>query len=156
MKKPAPANPKSALADAAPKPAKKSPSKLGFSSKSASPPPADAPLNMAGLEVARLEVAPLNVAAPEGGPRSPRSITTIAARTDVGFGNVLFIRGGGPGLSWDSGRPMICQSDDLWTFDVLDAEKSVAFKFLINDERWSTGPDYIVEPGAQLEVTPFF
>ena len=51
---------------------------------------------------------------------------------------------------------MICESDDLWTFDVLDAEKSVAFKFLINDEQWSTGPDYIVEPGAQLEVTPFF
>ena len=76
----------------------------------------------------------------DGGLRSPRSITTIAARTDVGFGNVLFIRGGGPGLSWDSGRPMICQSDDLWTFDVLDAEKSVAFKFLINDEQWSTGP----------------
>jgi hypothetical protein len=152
MKKPAPANPKSALADAAPNLAKKSPSKPRSSSKSASPPPDVAPLNIAPLDVVPLNVAPLG----DGGLRSPRSITTIAARTDVGFGNVLFIRGGGPGLSWDSGRPMICESDDLWTFDVLDAEKSVAFKFLINDEQWSTGPDYIVEPGAQLEVTPFF
>jgi hypothetical protein len=94
--------------------------------------------------------------APAAPASAPVSITTVAARADIGFGNVLFIRGGGPGLSWDFGLPMTCQRDDLWTFDILDAAHPVAFKFLVNDESWSIGPDYIVEPGAQLEVTPHF
>jgi hypothetical protein len=129
MKKPVSGTPKSIPSDPEPRTEKKPPSK-------ARAPRKNAPKPAGGLP--------------------PLSITTIAARTDVGFGNVLFIRGGGPGLSWEFGMPMTCQNDDLWTFDVLDAEKPVAFKFLINDETWSTGPDYVVEPGAQLEVTPFF
>lgn len=83
-------------------------------------------------------------------------ITTIAARIDVGFGNALFIRGSGPGLNWETGVPMTCDGASLWTIDLIGAAKPVYCKFLINDETWSAGPDYQIEPGAQLEVTPLF
>lgn len=83
-------------------------------------------------------------------------ITTIAARVDVGYGSTLFIRGSGPGLSWDVGAPMACVSGDVWSIDLVGATRPVYFKFLINDDVWSGGPDYFIEPGAQLEVTPFF
>lgn len=84
------------------------------------------------------------------------AVTTIAARIDIGFGNVLFVRGSGPGLSWDTGVPMACAGPSLWTLDLTGAAQPILYKFLINDEIWSTGPDYAVEPGAQLEVTPLF
>jgi len=91
-------------------------------------------------------------------PGTPESITltVVAARVDIGFGNHLYLRGSGPGLSWDVGLPMSNAGCDLWTIDLLGARTPISCKFLINDEKWSAGPDYILEPGAQLEVTPLF
>lgn len=84
------------------------------------------------------------------------SLTVIAARSDIGYGNKMFLRGTGPGLSWESGTPMANTDSDLWTFDILGATGTIYCKFLINDEKWSAGPDYMLEPGSQLEVTPLF
>jgi hypothetical protein len=68
----------------------------------------------------------------------------------------MFLRGTGPGLSWESGTPMTNTDSDLWAFDILGATGTIYCKFLINDEKWSAGPDYMLEPGSQLEVTPLF
>jgi hypothetical protein len=84
------------------------------------------------------------------------SLTVIAARSDIGYGNKMFLRGTGPGLSWESGIPMVNTDSDLWTLDILGATGTIYCKFLINDETWSAGPDYMLEPGSQLEVTPLF
>jgi len=84
------------------------------------------------------------------------TLTVVAARADIGFGNQLFLRGTGPGLSWDTGTPMVNAGCDLWTIDIYGATDPLYCKFLINDELWSVGPDYIIDPGAQLEVTPLF
>lgn len=90
-------------------------------------------------------------------PPSPLpSLTVVAARVDIGFGNHLFLRGTGPGLSWETGVPMANAGSDLWTIDLLGADGPIHCKFLINDEEWSAGPDYMIEAGAQLEVTPMF
>ena len=100
--------------------------------------------------------APL-VSEPFGAPtRAAASLTVVAARVDIGFGNHLFLRGTGPGLSWETGTPMVNAGSDLWTIDLMGATSPIYCKFLINDEKWSAGPDYIIEPGAQLEVTPLF
>jgi hypothetical protein len=40
--------------------------------------------------------------------RNGTSPTVIEARFDAGFGNGLFVRGEGAGLSWEKGEPMIC------------------------------------------------
>ena len=106
-------------------------------------------------------------AAPTAGPddpvatasrrnHTPPSLTVIAARSDIGYGNKMFLRGTGPGLSWESGTPMVNTDSDLWTLDILGATGTIYCKFLINDEKWSAGPDYMLEPGSQLEVTPLF
>ena len=84
------------------------------------------------------------------------SLTVIAARSDIGYGNKMFLRGTGPGLSWEFGTPMVNTDSDLWTLDILGATGTIYCKFLINDEKWSAGPDYMLEPGSQLEVTPLF
>jgi len=84
------------------------------------------------------------------------SVTSISAKIDIGFGNHLFIRGEGPGLSWDKGMPLDSSSNLLWTTTIKGATAPVIFKVLVNDLSWSTGKDYVVEPGQSVTVTPTF
>jgi hypothetical protein len=80
----------------------------------------------------------------------------ITAKIDIGFGNVLFIRGDGAGLTWAKGTPLECSSSDGWTLTIAGVEKPFAFKFLVNDSAWSTGEDYYAAPGDTVLVTPVF
>lgn len=82
--------------------------------------------------------------------------TFISAQIDIGFGNHLTLRGEGPGLSWDKGLVMDNVGHSLWTASISKATKSVTFKVLVNDLTWSTGPDYVVEPGQSITVYPTF
>jgi hypothetical protein len=87
---------------------------------------------------------------------SEPAVTTITARIDIGFGNALYLRGEGPGLSWDHGVPMKCIADDQWQLTLPESSRPYAFKFLVNDLTWSTGPDYTVASGASVTLTPAF
>jgi hypothetical protein len=82
--------------------------------------------------------------------------TFISAKIDIGFGNHLYIRGDGPGLSWDHGLAMDCVGTDLWTVSVKNAATLVTFKLLVNDLTWSSGNDFTAEPGQSLTITPAF
>ena len=82
--------------------------------------------------------------------------TAITALIDIGFGNTLFLRGEGPGLSWDVGVPLDCAADNKWTIALPGTDKAVVFKFLINDLSWSAGPDYVAESGSTITVEPTF
>lgn len=82
--------------------------------------------------------------------------TFITAKIDIGFGNHLYIRGTGPGLSWDHGLAMDCVGAGLWTSTVKHATMPVTFKVLVNDLSWSTGNDFVVEPGQSVTVVPAF
>lgn len=84
------------------------------------------------------------------------SLTVINAKVDVGFGNSLFVRGEGPGLSWSKGLPMTNVGSELWTLSLARSAKPVVFKFLLNDETWSSGADYQAESGTELTVSPAF
>ncbi len=87
---------------------------------------------------------------------SAAPVTVITAKIDIGFGNRLFVRGEGPGLSWDEGVPLDCVANDRWVLSLPAAGRPVALKFLLNDRDWSIGDDFIIEPGASLAVTPLF
>lgn len=103
------------------------------------------------------EVAPAPVTKPVVKAVEPRPVlTTIAARVDVGFGNFLYIRGEGTGLSWDKGTAMDCVGADLWQIVISESVRPVTFKFLVNDLSWSTGPDYSVPAGTTVMLTPEF
>lgn len=82
--------------------------------------------------------------------------TVITASIDIGFGNTLYLRGEGPGLSWDTGVALDCVNDDTWSISLPGTGKAVTYKFLINDLSWSAGPDYIAESGAKVKITPSF
>ena len=82
--------------------------------------------------------------------------TFISAKVDLGFGNHLYLRGDGPGLSWDHGVAMDCVGAKFWTINVKNAAEPVVFKVLANDLSWSEGPDYTVQPGQSITITPTF
>lgn len=148
--KPATPQVKSASKPVASKPAKptKAPTKSPSASKAAKP--AKAP------KVAK-SAAATPVAAPKPLPSTPiPSVTTVTARIDIGFGNTLFLRGEGPGLSWNQGVALDCVDDDKWTITLPGANRPVIFKFLVNDLTWSAGSDYVIEPGATVVLTPTF
>lgn len=82
--------------------------------------------------------------------------TVITAKIDVGFGNTLYLRGEGAGLSWDAGLPMECVADDLWRISLGESGRGFTFKFLVNDLAWSVGSDYTAPSGASVTLVPEF
>lgn len=82
--------------------------------------------------------------------------TTIIARVDVGFGNSLYIRGSGAGLSWEKGIQLDNVSPYEWIFASTQAKGDVTFKFLINDEIWADGEDTTAAKGGTSISSPIF
>lgn len=80
---------------------------------------------------------------------------TIEAKIDVGFGNKLFARGQGAGLSWDHGIPLECVDSQTWRL-IVPAKDKLQFKLLLNDSIWAQGEDVVAAPGKKVEVTPAF
>jgi hypothetical protein len=81
--------------------------------------------------------------------------TTIEARIDVGFGNQLFVRGQGAGLSWERGVPLKNVDSSTWQWTAAATDK-LTFKLLLNDAVWAQGADVIAAPGQKVELTPNF
>jgi len=82
--------------------------------------------------------------------------TYITALIDVGFGNTLYVRGQGSGLSWDSGLQLKNESTSNWSIVLPASRDQVVFKLLINDQTWNLGDDYSASPGSHVTVTPLF
>ena len=92
-------------------------------------------------------------------PRAKKTLatkTTIAARVDVGFGNNLYIRGEGAGLSWDVGILMKNLSPYEWAWETKTANKPVEYKLLINDEIWANGENQFARPDETSITAPTF
>jgi len=100
--------------------------------------------------------APAKKAAPAKKKTGEPPVTFITAQIDIGFGNHLFLRGDGPGLTWDHGIAMDCTGTDLWTASIKNATGPVVFKVLVNDLSWSTGDDFVAAAGQSVTITPSF
>lgn len=83
------------------------------------------------------------------------STATIEAKIDVGFGNTLYLRGEGSGLTWEHGIPLTCVDGSTWQWSAPVAEK-LKVKLLLNDAVWAQGEDLVVAPGEKLEISPAF
>jgi len=88
--------------------------------------------------------------------RKTISKTTISARVDVGFGNNLYIRGEGAGLSWDVGILMKNLSPYEWVWESKTASSPLEYKFIINDEVWANGGNLFAKPGETSISAPSF
>jgi uncharacterized protein YoxC len=83
--------------------------------------------------------------------------TRLIITAYIGIGNRLFIRGEGPGLSWDKGVPLTFVSIGKWRWETNDASKAVTFRLYKNDETECAAlGERAVEPGAQLELNASF
>jgi len=92
----------------------------------------------------------------QGSVRKKTQAVNISAQVNVGFGNTLYVRGAGPGLSWEKGLPLDCVADDKWSISLSNVRDAVVFKFLVNDLIWSTSDDCTVQPGGSGVFTPMF
>ena len=95
-------------------------------------------------------------AAKKGVAKSVKPQTIIVANVDVGFGNFLYIRGEGAGLSWEKGQMMECVGDDEWFWSTEEECHSLYCKFLINDEKWCKGDDLHIRTGQKSLIQPAF
>ncbi len=103
---------------------------------------------------------PGNPNAADNGVAEPHSrrngVIVVEAKVDVGFGNKLFIRGRGAGLSWDKGAPLQCIAPSTWVWFSSQAGDQVLFKLLLNDAIWSEGEDLVAGAGKPVQVVPSF
>ena len=79
---------------------------------------------------AKTKASAKKTSAPAKKKRAEPPATFISAKSDIGFGNHLYLRGEGPGLSWDHGIAMDCVGTGLWTATVKNATSPVTFKLL--------------------------
>ncbi|MEY2880190.1 MAG: hypothetical protein RLZZ15_2570 [Verrucomicrobiota bacterium] len=83
--------------------------------------------------------------------------TRLIATAYIGIGNRLFIRGEGPGLSWEKGVPLQFVSIGKWRWETHEATAPVSFKLYKNDDLESTALGArTLEPGHQHEFTAGF
>lgn len=86
------------------------------------------------------------------------AVTKIIAKVDIGYGNTLYLRGEGAELgAWDKGIPMENTGGDEWSWSTNAAgSQTLTFKFLINDQTWSSGDNFTVAAGETATLTPSF
>jgi hypothetical protein len=83
--------------------------------------------------------------------------TRLVVTSYIGIGNKLFLRGDGPGLSWDHGQPLEFVSIGKWRWQSSELTSSVKVRLFKNDRSECPGlGDIQLEPGHQTEVTAKF
>lgn len=87
---------------------------------------------------------------------SAKKVTRIVAHVDIGWGNMLYIRGEGAGLSWEQGVPMICNNGSEWHWIAETEDGPISFKFLVNDEKWALGENVTINAGDVHISDPAF
>jgi hypothetical protein len=84
------------------------------------------------------------------------STTTLVATAFIGASNKLFLRGEGPGLSWDEGVPMRFVEIGKWSWTTTDATGPIQIQLFKNDEEGDRAGVLTLEPGQRLDVRPDF
>jgi len=83
--------------------------------------------------------------------------TRVLVTAYIGIGNRLFIRGEGPGLSWERGVPLQFISIGKWRWETAEASAPIAFKLYKNDElECSALGRCSLAPGRQREFRASF
>ncbi|WPJ95600.1 hypothetical protein SH580_19465 [Coraliomargarita algicola] len=89
--------------------------------------------------------------------RAKRGDTVVIASVFIGIGNKPFVRGNGPGLSWETGVAMEFEEIGKWRWSPsVDLEQAIEIQIYRNDEDPDKTGKYTLEPGQALEVAPQF
>ena len=82
--------------------------------------------------------------------------TAVVAKVKIGIGNKPFLRGEGPGLSWEEGVPMNFVEIGKWSWSPSDKDTPLVVQVYRNDEDPDPTGKHEVEPGQKLELSPDF
>jgi hypothetical protein len=115
-----------------------------------SPPVRSAAAAAEFTQVSPEEAAPSVAIAADGATR-------LLVTAYIGIGNRLFIRGVGPGLSWEKGVPLQFVSIGKWRWETADATTPIKFKLYKNDELECTSIGLqTLSAGHQQELSATF
>jgi hypothetical protein len=87
---------------------------------------------------------------------SADGLTRLTVVSYIGIGNKLYLRGEGPGLSWDKGVPLQFVSIGRWRWETGDADAAVTCKVYKNDKIEAPLGTLTLAPGTEQEVTAAF
>lgn len=87
---------------------------------------------------------------------SSNSATQIVVKFNSGFGNSLFIRGDGAGLSWEKGIQLKNIDADTWVWESDRPFTQINFKIVLNDERFELGENHSIKFGSTANIHPNF
>ncbi len=82
-------------------------------------------------------------------------VTTIRVHYPTGTRR-MFLRGALAPLSWNVGLPMQQLDAETWQYTVAAHTQDLEFKPRLDEQEWSKGPNYLVHPGATVDVYPRF
>lgn len=82
--------------------------------------------------------------------------TRVMVKYDIGFNNILTIRGKGANLSWDKGIALKNVKNDEWVWESDIPFTTCEFKVLINDEQYEQGDNHPLSCGTNIQYTPRF
>lgn len=87
---------------------------------------------------------------------TPGLKTKITIKYDVGFNNMLYLRGKGANLSWERGIALKNVKADEWIWETDVPFSTAEFKVLINDKHYEMGENHPLTCGANIRYTPKF
>jgi hypothetical protein len=82
--------------------------------------------------------------------------TTVVANVMIGIGNKPFLRGEGPGLSWEEGVSMNFVEIGKWAWSPPRKNASLTVQIYRNDQDPDKTGKVEVKPGQKIEITPDF
>lgn len=82
--------------------------------------------------------------------------TRITVKYNVGYGNILYIRGKGANLSWEKGIPLKNIKADEWQWETDKEFSQCEFKVLINDKTYENGENHYLRHSASITYVPHF
>ena len=82
--------------------------------------------------------------------------TTVVANVMIGIGNKPYLRGEGPGLSWEEGVAMNFIEIGKWAWSPPRKNASLIVQVYRNDQDPDQGGKVEIRPGEKIEITPEF
>ena len=80
----------------------------------------------------------------------------MIAKVMIGIGNKPYVRGQGPGLSWEEGVPMNFIEIGKWAWSPPQKNVSVTIQIYRNDEDPDNTGKHEIKAGEKFELTPDF
>lgn len=82
--------------------------------------------------------------------------TKITVHALIGIGNKPYLRGDGPGLSWERGIAMDFVEIGKWEWKSMRAKEPFKYQIWLNDQKPAEGDVLEVEPGDNASMSPRF